>query len=206
MRYGDDDEHAPEPILEDFLRPVRDAGDGGHLKNVYNDYVYFWRWALWKVLDSTDDAGVITFITASSYLRGPGFAGMRRKMREVFDELWIINLEGDNLGARKTENVFAIRTPVAIAIGFRKGAPDPAHAATVWKTKITGTEQAKLDALDAIATFADVGMAGVLAGLGRAVLSDGNRPVLQLARGDGHLPVAAFRLPDETHMAHWREP
>ena len=156
VRYGDDDEHAPEPILEDFLRPVRDAGDGGHLKNVYNDYVYFWRWALWKVLDSTDDAGVITFITASSYLRGPGFAGMRRKMREVFDELWIINLEGDNLGARKTENVFAIRTPVAIAIGFRKGAPDPAHAATVWKTKITGTEQAKLDALDAIATFADV--------------------------------------------------
>ena len=36
---------------------------------------------------------------------------MRRKMREVFDELWIIDLEGDSLGARKTENVFAIRTP-----------------------------------------------------------------------------------------------
>ena len=50
VRYGDDDEHAPEPILEDFLRPVREAGDSGHLKSVYNDYVYFWRWALWKVL------------------------------------------------------------------------------------------------------------------------------------------------------------
>ena len=156
VRHGEDHDGAPDPILEDFLRPVREAGDGGHLKNVYNDYVYFWRWALWKVLDSTDDAGIITFITASSYLRGPGFAGMRRKMREVFDELWIIDLEGGSLDTRKTENVFAITRPVAIAIGFRKGAPDAEHAARVWKTKITGTEQAKLDALDAIATFADV--------------------------------------------------
>ena len=156
VRYGDESENAPEPILEDFLKPVREAGDGGHLKNVYNDYVYFWRWALWKVLDSSDGAGVITFITASSYLRGPGFAGMRRKMRETFDELWIIDLEGGSLDTRKTENVFAITRPVAIAIGFRKGAPDPEYAARVWKTKITGTEQAKLSALDAIGTFADM--------------------------------------------------
>jgi hypothetical protein len=28
------------------------------------------------------------------------------ELREAFDELWIIDLEGDNLGARKTENVF----------------------------------------------------------------------------------------------------
>ena len=156
VRHGDDDEDQPTPILEDFLAPVRESGGGVHLKNLYNDYVYFWRWALWKVLDSTDGAGVVTFITASSYLRGPGFAGMRRKMREVFDELWIIDLEGDSLGARKTENVFAIRTPVAIAIGFRKGAPDPEHPATVRKTKFTGTERAKLDGLGAIGTFADV--------------------------------------------------
>ena len=85
VRYGDEGERADQPILEDFLAPVREAGQGLHLKNLYNDYVYFWRWALWKVLDSTEDAGIVTFITASSYLRGPGFAGMRRKMREVFD-------------------------------------------------------------------------------------------------------------------------
>ena len=46
VRYGDPGEGAPEPILEDFLAPVRDAGQGVHLKNLYNDYVYFWRWAL----------------------------------------------------------------------------------------------------------------------------------------------------------------
>lgn len=148
VRYGDEGPDAPTPILEDFLAPARAAGLGGHLKNLYNDYVYFWRWALWKVFDSTSDAGIVTFITASSYIRGPGFAGMRRKMREVFDELWIIDLEGDSLGARKTENVFAIRTPVAIAIGVRDGEPTPDNPALVKKVRLIGSEHEKLNALD----------------------------------------------------------
>ena len=155
VRYGDDGESEP-PILEDFLAPARAAGAGIHLKNLYNDYVYFWRWALWKVFDSTDDPGIVTFITASSYLRGPGFVGMRRKMREVFDELWIIDLEGDSLGARKTDNVFAIRTPVAIAVGARYGPPSPNTPAKVHKVKLTGSEREKLETLDSVESFQDL--------------------------------------------------
>ena len=156
VRHGDEGEGAPPPILEDFIAPVADSGQGVHLKNLYNDYVYFWRWALWKVFDSTEDAGIVTFITASSYLRGPGFGGMRRKMREVFDELWFIDLEGDSIGARKTENVFSIRTPVAIAVGVRNGPPQPDVPARVWKARLTGSEQEKLGTLDAIQSFNDV--------------------------------------------------
>ncbi|MGH8162292.1 MAG: N-6 DNA methylase, partial [Gammaproteobacteria bacterium] len=37
-----------DAILEDFIGPVKNAGHGGDLKNLYNLYVYFWRWALWK--------------------------------------------------------------------------------------------------------------------------------------------------------------
>ena len=155
VRHGDDGQVTP-PILEDFLKPVRDAGQGGHLKNLYNDYVYFWRWALWKVLESTGDGGIVTFITASSYLRGPAFAGMRRKMREVFDDLWIIDLEGDKNGARTTENVFAIRTPVAIAIGVRDGRPNLGTPARIWKTKLTGPEKSKLAALDNTLSLQDL--------------------------------------------------
>ena len=155
VRYGDDGEGEPAPILEDFLAPVREEGDGVHLKPVYNDYVYFWRWALWKVLDSTEEAGIVTFITASSYLRGPGFAGMRRKMREVFDELWIIDLEGDSLGTRKTENVFAIQIPVAIAIGVRHERPKPETPATVRKTRLSGPAQTKLMTLESATSFGD---------------------------------------------------
>ena len=155
VRYGDDGDSEPA-ILEDFLAPARAVGAGVHLKNLYNDYVYFWRWALWKVFDSTDDPGIVTFITASSYLQGPGFVGMRRKMREVFDELWIIDLEGDSLGARKTDNVFAIRTPVAIAVGARYGSPSPDTPAKVRKVKLTGSEREKLETLDSVESFDDL--------------------------------------------------
>ncbi len=145
-----------KPILDDFLAPVRASGGGVHLKNVYNDYVYFWRWALWKVFEGVggDDGGIVTFITASSYLRGPAFAGMRRKMREAFDELWIIDLEGDNLGTRKTENVFAIQTPVAIAVGVRGVEPNPGEPAKAWKIRFRGSATEKLARLNEIQSFA----------------------------------------------------
>lgn len=144
------------PILEDFLKPVRAAGQGVHLKNLYNDYVYFWRWALWKVFESTGGPGIVSFISASSYLRGPGFVGMRQVMRQTFDELWILDLEGDSLGARKTENVFNIQTPVAIAVGVRYGAPDPSTPAQVRYTRITGTRGEKLGQLDSVRRFGDL--------------------------------------------------
>jgi hypothetical protein len=146
------------PILQDFIEPASAAGAGVHVKNLYNDYVYFWRWALWKLFENPEASGpgIITFITAASYLRGPGFVGMRRKMREAFDELWIIDLEGDNLGARKTENVFAIQTPVAIAIGVRYNKSQPQSPAKVHYAKITGTREEKYSKLNAVKTFADL--------------------------------------------------
>lgn len=157
VRFGDPSpDGRTRPILDDFLDPLKGAGLGGHAKNIYNDYVYFWRWALWKVFEQKASPGIISFITAASYLRGPGFAGMRKVMRQTFDDLWIINLEGDNLGARKTENVFAIQTPVAIAIGVRYGPPQPDIPATVWHTRISGTEEEKLARLKEVTSFNDL--------------------------------------------------
>jgi Type ISP C-terminal specificity domain/N-6 DNA Methylase len=146
-------------ILQDFIEPAAQHPAGRrNIQNLYNDYVYFWRWALWKLFENPEASGpgIITFITAASYLRGPGFVGMRQKIREAFDELWIIDLEGDNLGARKTENVFAIQTPVAIAIGVRYGNAKPQTPAKVRYTRITGTQEEKFSKLNAIRTFADL--------------------------------------------------
>lgn len=155
VRYGDPHTPNDRPIFQDFIEPATAAGAGVHVKNLYNDYVYFWRWALWKLFENPDASGpgIVSFITASSYLRGPGFVGMRQKMREAFDELWIIDLEGDQHGARKTENVFAIQTPVAIAIGVRYGNPTPQIPSTVHYTKITGTREEKLAKLNAVNSF-----------------------------------------------------
>ena len=158
VRFGEQNvEDQTNGILGDFLTPVIDAGFGGHAKNLYNLYVYFWRWALWKVFENVTDAGIVSFITAASYLRGPGFIGMREHMRRTFDELWIIDLEGDNLGARRTENVFAIQTPVAIAIGLRYGAPRPDEPAGVHYTRLAGTRGEKLEQLDNVEHLADLG-------------------------------------------------
>lgn len=166
VRFGDNQQEADEneqlisaqAILQDFLEPLRQTGQSVHAKNLYNDYVYFWRWALWKVFeaDKENHAGIVSFITASSYLRGPGFAGMRQVMRQTFDELWIIDLEGDNLGARKTDNVFAIQTPVAIAIGVRYSKPQTGTPAKVHFTRVEGTEEEKLATLANINAFADL--------------------------------------------------
>ena len=150
------DEASDEGILKDFLDPAKAAGMGGHLKNLYNDYVYFWRWALWKLFENpkANGPGIVSFITASSYLRGPGFVGMRQKMREAFDELWIIDLGGDNLGARKTPNVFNIQTPVAIAIGVRYDAPQPKVAARVHYARVDA--DSREEKLESIAKIADL--------------------------------------------------
>jgi type ISP restriction-modification system protein len=156
VRFGEDFENRTQTIgiLRDFI----EGAPGVHVKNLYNDYVYFWRWALWKLYESEHATGgaILSFITASSYLRGPGFTVMRRHLRKVFDELWIIDLEGDNLGARKTENVFAIQTPVAIAIGVRYGEAQLGIPAVARYSKITGTREEKLTALREVTRFEDL--------------------------------------------------
>ena len=151
VRFGDEDKPGVRPILCDFT----DNAPPVHVKNLYNLYVYFWRWTLWKMFENTHPGGatrkgIVSFITAASYLRGPGFAGMRQRMREAFDELWILDLEGDGLGARKTENVFAIQTPVCIATGVRYAAKKKNPLAQVRYARITGTREEKLAKLKAI--------------------------------------------------------
>lgn len=164
VRFGDkieggaDREYQGErPIFNDFLDPVKKAGAGGHLKNIYNDYAYFWRWALWRLFEQQNCGGIVTFITASSYLTGPGFAGMREVMRRTFDQLWVIDLGGDNNGPRKSPNVFKIKTPVAIAIGVRGSDSRSNEPSKIHYSKIAGaTRDEKLAQLEAIENFDDL--------------------------------------------------
>jgi predicted helicase len=164
VRYGDQIKGAAKqqdqgnrPIFEDFLEPARRAGRGLNLQVIFNDYVYFWRWALWRLFEQQKTGGIVSFITASSYLSGPGFVGVREVMRRTFDELWILDLGGDNLGARKTPNVFNIQTPVAIAMGVRGKDSRPETPAKVWYAKVEeASREAKLAHLDGISGLTGV--------------------------------------------------
>ncbi len=95
IRWGDDGD-SENGKFRDFVEPAIQAGHGGHVKNIYNLYLYFWRWALWKVFESKNapGPGVVSYITASSYLDGDGFCGVREHMRRLCDEIWIIDLRG----------------------------------------------------------------------------------------------------------------
>ena len=163
-----------KPLLEDYLAPAKAVDAGIHLKSIYNDYVYFWRWATWKVLEQSEGPGIVAFITASSFLRGPGFVGMREHLRRSFDELYVLDLEGEGLGAVKTENVFDIRTPVCIAIGLRRGSPQPDVPARLHYAKVVGTRAEKLARLEAIETVGDVQWQDGTTGLHEPLLPKGS--------------------------------
>ncbi len=159
VRWGDDG-YGTNALLNDYLQPAREAGHGGHLKNVYNLYVYFWRWAFWKVFEHTNTSrgpGIVSYITASSYLDGDAFVGMREHMRRVCDEIWIIDLGGEGRGTRQSENVFAIQTPVAIAIAVRYARESQRDVpAKVHFTRVEGSRDEKLRRLEAIQSFDDL--------------------------------------------------
>src|SRR5208283_5744010 len=101
-------------------------------------------------------SGVVSFISASSYLEGDAFCGMREHMRRLCDEIWILDLGGEGRGTHRSDNVFAIQTPVAIAIAVSEGRTNRDQPAHVNYARIEGTKEAKLAALDAISSLASI--------------------------------------------------
>ncbi len=145
-------------ILSDFTAPAIAAGHGVQVKNLYNLYVYFWRWALWKVFEhkTAHGPGVVSFISASSYLDGDAFSGMRELLCRQCDEIWVLDLGGEGRGPRKSDNVFAIQTPVAIAVAVRTQEVKKDTPAAVRYARIEGKREEKLATLDAITDFSTV--------------------------------------------------
>lgn len=143
-------------LFDDILDIAKKQTIFSHHASLYNLYVYFWRWAIWKAFEAHGEGpGVVAFITASSWLRGPGFVGLRQLVRETCDEAWIIDLGGDNKGANPEENIFAIETPVSIAILMRTGKKDRKTPAVIHYRRVTGTAANKLSAMAEIANSED---------------------------------------------------
>ena len=158
VRWGES-KNGADAILKDFITPVVEANKGGDLKNLYNLYVYFWRWALWKTFehDLATGGGIVSFITASSFIDGSAFLGMRQHMRRICDEIWIIDLGGEGRGTRQDDNVFAtIKTPVAITIAVRYGQPKPEEPATIHYSRIEGSRTEKLHKLENLESLSDL--------------------------------------------------
>ena len=107
-------------LFDDVLEPARKNTVFSHISNLSNLYVYFWRWAIWKVFeDLPEGTSVVAYITASSWLSVPGFMGLRDLARRTSQQIYVVDLGGDSSGARPEENVFDIKIPVAVVFLVR---------------------------------------------------------------------------------------
>lgn len=132
--------------LDDWKPPVA-WGLGTHARHLRNLYIYFWRWAAWKVFggdpyrSGTDDAeapdwtrqkGIVCFITASGFLNGPGFQKMRSDLRRDADEIWVIDCSPEGHQPPVATRVFpGVQQPICIVMALRRSAADKSTPARV---------------------------------------------------------------------------
>jgi len=119
-----------EPPLDRWKAPAA-WGVGAHGKHLKNLYVYFWRWATWKVFGSglnvstglpeKDEEGIVCFITVAGFLNGPGFEKMRADLRETCSEIWVIDCSPEGHQPKVATRIFqGVQQPVCIVMAARK--------------------------------------------------------------------------------------
>jgi hypothetical protein len=129
------------PILDDWQPPL-EWGVGTDAKNLRNLYVYFWRWATWKVFEQgagrSDDrpasarklSGIVCYITVAGFLNGPGFEKMRADLRRDCDDIWIIDCSPEGHQPEVPTRIFeGVQQPVCIVLASRSPANDPCKPA-----------------------------------------------------------------------------
>lgn len=102
--------------------PPADWGVGTHAKHLRNLYVYFWRWATWKVFDrdAPHDTGIVCFITVAGFLNGPGFQRMRDYLRRTADRVWVIDCSPEGHQPDVPTRIFqGVQQPVCIVLAAR---------------------------------------------------------------------------------------
>ena len=139
--------------------PPRDWGVGAHAKHLRNLYIYFWRWATWKVFDHDPKAntGIVCFITVAGFLNGPGFQKMRDYLRRTADAIWVIDCSPEGHQPEVNTRIFqGVQQPVCIVLVSRSAKSDPNTPATVrYHSLPKGRREEKFAALGKLALDGD---------------------------------------------------
>jgi hypothetical protein len=146
----------------DRWSPPRDWGVGTHAHHLKNLYIYFWRWATWKVFgaglrDSTgipdrDEEGIVCFISPSGFLKGDGFQGMRADLRGSCSDIWVIDCSPEGHQPDVPTRIFqGVQQPIAITIAARKKGKSATKPARVRYTSLgRGRREEKFAELDGL--------------------------------------------------------
>lgn len=151
--------------LEDWQPPAA-WGVGAHAKHLRNLYVYFWRWAAWKVFGGdpyrsgsditeanwTEQRGIICFITVAGFLNGPGFQKMRADLRRDADEIFVIDCSPEGYQPAVSTRIFeGVQQPVCIVLALRRApATGEALAKVRYRALREGSRKAKFVDLNAV--------------------------------------------------------
>jgi predicted helicase len=154
-----DSPNSPEPAPLKAWIPPREWGVGAHTKHLRNLYVYFWRWATWKVFDHDPKAnhGIVCFITVAGFLNGPGFEKMRDYLRRTTDEIWVIDCSPEGHQPEVNTRIFeGVQQPVCIVIASRSRKTDSSVPARVrFQSLLAGRREAKFGALSRLTIDTD---------------------------------------------------
>jgi predicted helicase len=146
--------NSPEPAPLNAWLPPPEWGVGAHAKHLRNLYIYFWRWATWKVFDHDKNAntGIVCFITVAGFLNGPGFQKMRDYLRRTTDDIWVIDCSPEGHQPEVNTRIFqGVQHPVCIVLASRSPKSDPAVPAVVrFRALPSGNRQIKFDALTSL--------------------------------------------------------
>jgi hypothetical protein len=140
----------------DRWQPPREWGVGAHAKHLRNLYVYFWRWATWKVFGDAAGAagprkGIVCFITVAGFLNGPGFQRMRDDLRQTADEIWVVDCSPEGHQPPIGSRVFqGVQQPVCIVLAARTGRRSATPARVRYRTLPVGRREEKFAALAAL--------------------------------------------------------
>jgi predicted helicase len=143
-------DNSPEPAPLAAWMPPPEWGVSTHAKHLRNLYVYFWRWATWKVFDHNPNAntGIVCFITVAGFLNGPGFQKMRDYLRRTADEIWVIDCSPEGHQPDVNTRIFQdVQQPVCIVIVSRSRAGSEIPARVWFRSLAAGQRQEKFDEL-----------------------------------------------------------
>lgn len=135
-----------EQEMELYKKDVREERN---IQPLSDDYIKFIRFAHWKI--ERDGKGIIGMITNNSYLSGLIHRGMRKRLLDSFDEIYILNLHGNSrIGEKcpdgsKDENVFDIQQGVSIVLFIKK--EQKGNICKVFYQDVYGLREKKYDLL-----------------------------------------------------------
>lgn len=134
--------------LMDYYK--EDVRNERNIQNLSDDFAKFIRFCHWKIQQA--GVGVIGLITKNIYINTSAFKGLRKKILEDFDKIYVFNLHGKlyekTEEGGKDQNVFDIRVGTAILLLVKTGEKKLGALGKLFYQDLYGERPYKYDFLD----------------------------------------------------------